>query len=93
LTIDSTGADSLDPLAAGLAGTSERMATFNPDTAVWRKASFSTDGECVVVAQLGDLVAVRNSNHPTAGILFVKRAEMAAWLAGIKAGEFDDLGG
>jgi hypothetical protein len=37
-------------------------------------------------------MAVRNSNHPEAGAVFFTRAEMAAWIQGVKAGEFDDLG-
>ncbi|HEY8372524.1 MAG TPA: DUF397 domain-containing protein [Pseudonocardiaceae bacterium] len=62
-------------------------------TARWRKASFSGDqGNCVEVAELADgRIAVRNSNHPGAGVVVFTRAEMAAWLAGVKAGEFDDL--
>jgi hypothetical protein len=36
-------------------------------------------------------IAVRNSNHPDAGVVFFTRAEMGAWIKGIKAGEFDDL--
>ncbi len=59
----------------------------------WRKASFSNaGGNCVEVAALADgRVAVRNSKAPAAGVVWVSRAEMRAWLAGIKAGEFDDL--
>jgi Domain of unknown function (DUF397) len=37
-------------------------------------------------------VLVRNSNHRDAGTLAVSAAEMAAWVAGIGAGELDDLG-
>ncbi len=59
----------------------------------WRKSSFSNDqGECVETAQLADgTVAVRNSNHPQAGVVFFTPAEMNAWINGCKAGEFDDL--
>lgn len=35
---------------------------------------------------------VRDSKHPDAGYLVFTRAEMAAWISGVKAGEFDDLG-
>lgn len=60
----------------------------------WRKSSFSSDqGECVETAQLSDgTVAVRNSNHPQAGVVYFTPAEMSAWIKGCKAGEFDDLG-
>lgn len=59
--------------------------------AQWRKSSFSPANNCVEVADLADAIAVRNSNHPDAGTLTFTRAEMAAWIHGCKAGEFDDL--
>ncbi|RDI49312.1 DUF397 domain-containing protein [Nocardia mexicana] len=59
----------------------------------WRKSSFSgPDGNCVECAPLPDTtVAVRNSNRPEAGTLVFTRAELAAWIQGCRAGEFDDL--
>lgn len=63
----------------------------------WRKSSFSggggsTGGDCVETAALPDgRIAVRNSKHPEAGVVFFTRAEIDAWLKGVKAGEFDDL--
>lgn len=62
-------------------------------TAAWRTSSFSNGGGlCVEVAPLADgRIAVRNSNHPEAGVVFFTRPEMNAWLSGVKAGEFDDL--
>jgi hypothetical protein len=66
--------------------------------AEWRKSSFSGSGgagsgNCVEVAALTDgTIAVRNSNRPEAGVAFFTRAEIAAWIKGCKAGEFDDLG-
>lgn len=62
----------------------------------WRTSSFTTgggdDGACVEVAAVPDgRIAVRNSKRPDAGTVFFTRAEMAAYLAGVKAGEFDDL--
>lgn len=61
--------------------------------ATWRKSSFSNDqGQCVETAALADgTIAVRNSNYPEAGVVLFTRAEMAAWINGCKAGEFDDL--
>lgn len=56
-----------------------------------RTSSYSDNGTCVEVAQDGEQVAVRNSQHPEAGTLRFTRAELAAWVAGCKAGEFDDL--
>jgi hypothetical protein len=47
---------------------------------------------CVEVAELpGDALAVRNSRHPCGPALMYTRAEMAAFLTGVKNGEFDDL--
>jgi hypothetical protein len=63
----------------------------------WRKSSFSGasnggGGDCAEAAALPDgRIALRNSNHPEAGAVFFTRAEMNAWIKGIKAGEFDDL--
>lgn len=67
--------------------------------AEWRKSSFSGSGgagagNCVEIASLPDgTIALRNSNNPEAGALSFTRAEIAAWVEGCKAGEFDDLRG
>jgi hypothetical protein len=46
----------------------------------------------VEVAPLGgDRAAVRNSNAPDAGTLLIPAAALAAFVAGARAGEFDDL--
>ena len=60
---------------------------------LWRTSSFSgNNGTCVEVAACPDgRVAVRNSNHPDEGTMLFTRAEMNAWIRGVKAGEFDDL--
>jgi hypothetical protein len=62
------------------------------DQTRWRKSSFSADqGDCVELAETADGIAVRNSKRPDGGTLTFTRAELAAFLAGAKAGEFDDL--
>lgn len=60
---------------------------------VWRKSSFSgQNGACVEVSALADgQIAVRNSNRRAAGMVLFTRAEMAAWIKGCQAGEFNDL--
>jgi hypothetical protein len=52
----------------------------------------SNGGGCVEIAALPDgRIAVRNSNHPDVGVVYFTRGEMAAWIKGVKASEFDDL--
>jgi hypothetical protein len=54
--------------------------------AVWRKASFSgAQGNCVELAWPGsDVVAVRNSRDPHGPALFYARADLAAFVAGVR---------
>lgn len=59
----------------------------------WRKSRHSGQlGNCVETAVLdGGDVAMRNSRHPDGPALIFTRGEMAAFLAGAKDGEFDDV--
>jgi hypothetical protein len=62
------------------------------EVGVWRKASYSTSngGGCVEVAQLpASAVAVRDSKDPDGPRLAVTPDEWRAFVAGVKAGEFD----
>ena len=59
----------------------------------WRKSRQSNpSGNCVEVAALPDGgAALRNSRYPSGPALVYTRAEISAFLAGVKGGEFDDL--
>ena len=58
--------------------------------APWRKARRSQhNGGCVEVANLGEVVAVRDSNRPEAGAHVVGRDAFSEFLADAKAGRFD----
>ncbi|MFC5910183.1 DUF397 domain-containing protein [Streptacidiphilus monticola] len=58
---------------------------------VWQKSELSnSQGDCVELARLADGdIAVRNSRFPDGPALVYTRAEIAALLHGVKAGEFD----
>lgn len=59
----------------------------------WRKSKRSgAVGNCVEVARLSTgEIAMRNSRFPTGPALVYTEAEIAAFLAGAKDGEFDDV--
>ena len=64
--------------------------------AVWRKSSRSPGNggteDCVEVAGLPDgRIAVRDSKRPDGAVLYFTRAEVAAWINGVKNDEFADL--
>jgi hypothetical protein len=58
----------------------------------WRKSSFASEGDDFVeVANTPEGIAVRHSKRPDAKTLLFTKAELAAFIAGCKAGEFDDI--
>ncbi|MGH8967125.1 MAG: DUF397 domain-containing protein [Actinomycetes bacterium] len=63
------------------------------DGPMWRKSSASAgNGECVEMAALPDgSIGVRDSKDPDGSVLKFTRAEVRAFLAGAREGEFDDL--
>lgn len=65
----------------------------NRRTARWVKSSASSgNGTCVEAASVKeDEVLVRNSRDPEGPIVAFTKAEWVAFLAGVKAGEFDAI--
>jgi hypothetical protein len=61
------------------------------DAAVFRKSTRSgNSGQCVeVAANIPDVVAVRDSKNRDGGTLLFTRSGWSAFLAAVKAGEFD----
>ncbi len=80
---------------AGEPMSAKRSAVLDPglnDELDWRKSSFSgANGDCVEVADAGELIAVRHSKEPEQGTIMYSRSELSAFIRGCKAGEFDDL--
>jgi hypothetical protein len=59
---------------------------------MWRKSSRSSgggNGDCVEVADLGEVVAVRDSKHPEGTVLTFTVNEWKAFIERAKVGEFD----
>jgi hypothetical protein len=61
-------------------------------TPEWTISSFSgANGNCVQVAQDDEAILFGHSTDPSQAPIRYTRAEMAAFVAGIKAGEFDEF--
>ncbi|WP_298182830.1 DUF397 domain-containing protein [Saccharomonospora sp.] len=57
----------------------------------WRKSSFSgKETNCVEFRRVEGGVEVRNSKRPDAGVIAYTDSEWRAFVAGVKAGEFDN---
>ncbi|WP_261566816.1 DUF397 domain-containing protein [Frankia gtarii] len=58
--------------------------------AEWRKSSHSaTQTNCVEIARVAGVVAVRDSKDPDGPVLVFTPSEWAAFLAGARDGEFN----
>jgi Domain of unknown function (DUF397) len=58
-------------------------------SAEWRKSWLSHSNGCVEVAMLGEGVAVRDSKDQNGPVLVFSRHEWAAFVGGVRAGQFD----
>ena len=66
------------------------MATVDLTRAAWQKSSRSSgNGNCVEVAVVDEVVAVRDTKDRSGPMLFFTASEWQAFVAGAKAGEFD----
>jgi hypothetical protein len=58
----------------------------------WTKSSFSVDAaKCVEIARDGDLVHLRNSQHPDRGAIALDVPAMAKFVRACAVGDLDDL--
>lgn len=60
---------------------------------LWRKSTVSNPSECVEVAFVGESVLMRHSKDPSGPRLTFSLAEWAAFLSGVRRGEFDASAG
>jgi hypothetical protein len=60
-----------------------------PVGATWRKSSASGSNGCVEIADTEGSVWVRDTKDRQGPVLFFTRQEWTAFLAGVRAGEFD----
>lgn len=77
------GTDSAHPVPALKGNTVENLN--------WQKSTFSQDSSnCVEIARTSDgRIFLRESEDPSGSIVQTDRAKLAAFIKGVKAGEFD----
>jgi hypothetical protein len=63
-----------------------------PSDIAFHKSTFSEQGTCVEVGRTGGVIQVRDTKAPNGSALSFSAQEWAAFVAGVKAGEFDDEG-
>jgi hypothetical protein len=62
------------------------------DEPLWLKSRASMGaGACVQLAEVGDMIALRDSKHPENAPHLFTHAEIRAFFAAIRLGEFDHL--
>ena len=58
----------------------------------WRVSRACDSGACVKVARDGGSVVFGNTAEPNGPVITYTRAEWNAFIAGVKLGDFDDIG-
>jgi hypothetical protein len=58
---------------------------------VWQCGRLCDGGACIEIARLGDAIVMRSFINPDGASLTVSRDEWRRFVAGIKAGVFDEL--
>ena len=62
-----------------------------PEGLTWRVSRRCDGGACVMVARDGELILIGSTTQPDGPKISFTKTEVAAFAAGIKSGEFDDL--
>ena len=65
------------------------MSEQDPANLAWRKSSASESGNSIEVAISPEAVYLRDSRHPSGGMLKCLHEEWTAFLTGARNGEFD----
>ncbi|WNV89032.1 DUF397 domain-containing protein [Umezawaea sp. Da 62-37] len=60
-------------------------------SARWRTSSYSngSNGNCVQVAHVGEVMAVRDSKNPAGPVLLLRQSGLTAFLDAVKVDQFD----
>jgi hypothetical protein len=69
----------------------EAKEIYETGAGVWHKAQRCSNSSCVEVASSGDRVLVRDGKETNGAILSYTREEWLIFVAGVKAGDFDDV--
>ena len=65
------------------------MVTEDPTEGGWYKSSFCGSGACVEVAIARDVIRMRDGKAPSDPSLAFSRDSWAAFVSGVRSGEFD----
>jgi hypothetical protein len=60
-----------------------------PEQVRWRASSLSAGSDCVEIAELGDMVGVRDSKNPDGPVIRLTRSTWRTFVDAIKRGDLD----